>query len=196
MPKREIQFLHCGRPPYIRELISYTCDGSEGIIEFDGYYYLYDEEDDYYNWCKTLPAKEIFFAQLHSDTPKYVTRTRQPWQPLELDPAHSSKEEITYLTYDVLELDIYLVEVYKREIVECTNRISRMQDDDGEEMNVCFSPTNRQRLYFRVLEANPTSERLRELEDMIEKEEKDRMDQYYAEQRASYRGVTIDRQTQ
>jgi hypothetical protein len=196
MPKRDIQFLHCGRPPYIRELVSYTCDGSEGIIEFDGYYRLNDGTDEMHASCKSLPAREIFFAQLHSDTPRYVTRTRQPWQPLELDPAHSSKEEITYLTYDLLEQDVYIVEVYKREIIECTDQISTIEDEDGEPMRVCFTPTDRQRIYFRVLEVNPTNERIDEVQRVIEKEEKDRMNQYYAEQRASYRGVTIDRQAQ
>ena len=63
-------------------------------------------------------------------------------------------------------------------------------------MNVCFFPTARQRLYFRVLETNPSGARLNELRNILENEEKKRLDLYYATQRASYRGVTIDRQTQ
>jgi hypothetical protein len=200
MPKREIHFLHSGAsssPPHIRELHSYICDGSEGIIEFDGHYYLSNGSETplYLQSSKSLPTKEIIFTQLLSDTPKYVTRAPHPYQPLELVPSHSS-QNIEYVSYDVLEENLYLIEIYRRKIVECTDQISTIEDEDGEEMKVCFFPTARQRLYFRVLETNPSGARLSELRDILENEEKKRLDLYYATQRASYRGVTIDRQTQ
>jgi len=195
MPKREITFIHCGGPPYVSELYSYTCDGSEGIIEFDGYYRLNDGEDDVYKSCKSLPSKELFIEQILSDTPKYVSRAPHPWQPLELDPSHSS-QNIEYVSYDILEDNLYLIEVYRRETIECTNQISTIEDEDGEEMNVCFFPTDRQRIYFRVLETNMPHARFVELREMLEKQETERYNAYYASQRASYRGVTIDRQTQ
>ncbi len=195
MPKREVEFERCGGPPYVSELYSYTCDGSEGIIEFDGYYRLNDGEGDYYKSYKSLPSKELFCTRLVSDTPKYVTRALNPWQPLELDPSHSS-QNIEYVSYDILETNLYLIEVYRRETIECTNQISTIEDEDGEEMNVCFFPTDHQRIYFRVLETNMPNERFFELRDMLEKQEKDRMNAYYTSQRATYRGVTIDRQTQ
>jgi hypothetical protein len=190
----------CNTPPFIRELFSYRNDGSEGMIEFDGYYRINDGTNEMYKSCKSLPSREIFFEQLYSDTPKYVTRPQWKYQVLEnfvVEPVDSNPpQEITYATYDLLEQNVYLVEIYRREIVECTDQISTIEDEDGEPMRVCFSPTDRQRIYFRVLEVNPTGARIDELKRDIEKEETDRMNQYYAEQRASYRGVTIDRQTQ
>lgn len=194
MPKQEVEFIHCGRPPYIRELHSYTCDGSGGIIEFDGYYRLNDGEDDFYEHCKSLPSKELICTRLLSDTPRIVPRLYP--SPL-VDICASEPSEVqTCLSYSILEQNTYLIEVYRRETIECTNQISRIEDEDGEEMNVCFFPTDRQRLYFRVLETNMPNERFVELRDSIEKTETDRQNAYYASKRAVYPGVSIDRQTQ
>ena len=54
--------------------------------------------------------------------------------------------------YKVLETHFYKVEVYRREVLSCTDQISEEVDDDGTPMRVCFFPTNLQRLHFRVLE--------------------------------------------
>ena len=194
MPKQEVEFIHCGRPPYIRELHSYTCDGSEGIIEFDGYYRLNDGEDDFYEHCKSLPSKELICTRLLSDTPRIVPRL-YPSHLVDICASDSSEVQ-TCLSYSILEQNTHLIEVYRRETIECTNQISRIEDEDGEEMNVCFFPTDRQRLYFRVLETNMPNERFVELRDSIEKTETDRQNAYYASQRVAYRGVAIDRQTQ
>ena len=194
MPKREVEFVHCGRPPYIRELHSYTCDGSEGIIEFDGYYRLNDGDDDFYEHCKSLPSKELICTLLLSDTPRIVPRL-YPSHLVDICASDSSEVQ-TCLSYSILEQNTHLIEVYRRETIECTNQISRIEDEDGEEMNVCFFPTDRQRLYFRVLETNMPNERFIELRDIIEKTEKDRQNAYYASKRAVYPGVSIDRQTQ
>jgi hypothetical protein len=61
------------------------------------------------------------------------------------------------------ESDMYVVEVYRQEKLECTDVISTIDDDEGGEMSVCFFPTDHQRLYFRVLEKNPTHERYLEI---------------------------------
>jgi hypothetical protein len=54
--------------------------------------------------------------------------------------------------YKELECLQYIVEVYKKVIHENTDVISDIDDGDGENMKVCFFPTNRQTIYFRVLE--------------------------------------------
>ena len=46
----------------------------------------------------------------------------------------------------------YTVEIYKKVIHENTDIISEIDDADGEKANICFFPTNRQTIYFRVLE--------------------------------------------
>ena len=38
----------------------------------------------------------------------------------------------------------------KREIVKDTSSYGPVEDSDGEEMNVCFFPTERQRIFFTV----------------------------------------------
>ena len=44
----------------------------------------------------------------------------------------------------------YTIEIYKRIIHESTDKISEIEED-GEPMRVCFFPTNRQTIYFRIL---------------------------------------------
>jgi hypothetical protein len=195
MPRHDLTFMNCGRPPHIRELVSYACDGSEGIIEFDGYYYINDSSDSCYSTCKSLPAKEILHVVSYSDNPPQV---RYEMQPSLLPDADGTRPlvQVMHTKYEIIDDNFYLIEIYKRETIRCTNQISTIEDDDGEEMNVCFFPTDLQRLYFRVIETNPTHARFAELTTILEQEEKTRQDMFYAEQRASYRGVTIDRQTQ
>jgi adenylosuccinate synthase len=47
---------------------------------------------------------------------------------------------------------IYIVEVYKRIIHESTNKYGEMEDEDGTTMKVCLTSSDRQTLFFRVLE--------------------------------------------
>jgi hypothetical protein len=61
------------------------------------------------------------------------------------------------------ECDMYVVEIMRRETLDCTDVISEVEDEGGGKMNVCFFPTDRQRLYFRVLEKNPTHKRYEQL---------------------------------
>ena len=67
------------KTPYIRrqEPIEYFCDGKEGYIHFDGYYYVenhappYLEDDALGPWrCNTwLPQKLIMFSRLFEKEP-------------------------------------------------------------------------------------------------------------------------------
>jgi hypothetical protein len=46
----------------------------------------------------------------------------------------------------------YIIEIYKKVIHENTDVISEIEDNNRDTMRVCFFPTNRQTIYFRVLE--------------------------------------------
>jgi hypothetical protein len=61
-------------------------------------------------------------------------------------------DNVTQSYYTALENVRYVVEIYKKVIHENTDVISEIEDDDREKMNVCFFPTNRQTIYFRVIE--------------------------------------------
>lgn len=54
-------------------------------------------------------------------------------------------------SWNTLSCECYLVEIYKREIIEDTSIITEI-DEDGEPMHICFCPTERMRLWFRVIE--------------------------------------------
>ena len=140
--------------PYIKgqEPIEYICDGKEGSILFDGYYYVedhgppYPEDSDpdlkpwerprrYSEW---LPKKCMMFMKRRETEPSKEE--------------YDEVEKCTRIYYNYLEQQNYMIEIYKRVIHECTDEISEIEDDDGSPMNVCFFPTNKQTIYFRVLE--------------------------------------------
>jgi hypothetical protein len=132
--------------PYIsdQEPIEYFCDGKEGYIHFDGYYYVENHappylEDEalgprrYNSW---LPQKLVMFSLVFEKEPYEVEVV----------------DNVTKSYYKEIESLKYIVEIYKKEINEITDVISEIDEGNGEKLNVCFFPTNRQMIYFRVLE--------------------------------------------
>ena len=137
--------------PYVREndTIVYECDGKEGTVAFNGYFYVengpppYPEDSDpminrpqrYSEW---LPKKLIMYVTL---------RETEPY-------THEFNEDtgFTHTSYKELEKYCYMIEVYKKEVYESTDEISEIDDEDGEPLHVCFFPTNKMKLWFRVLE--------------------------------------------
>jgi hypothetical protein len=61
-------------------------------------------------------------------------------------------DNVTTSYYKELECLQYIIEVYKKVIHKNTDVISEIDDGYGENTRVCFFPTNRQTIYFRVLE--------------------------------------------
>lgn len=154
MKTYDIQFYSIGessRVPYVvkGDTVVYNCDGKEGSIEFDGYYYVesgpppYPEDSDptikpwdkprrYSEW---LPQK-VMINVLQRDKEPYRTETFE----------NSWNEYYTeYLR------EFYTIEIYNKEVYESTDVISEI-DDDGEPMHICFFPTNKMKLWFRVIE--------------------------------------------
>ena len=138
------------RMPYIREdPIDYKCDGVDGHLTFNGYYYVedhappYPEDAELPVWMRErhstwLPQIVKMHALLRETEPEWVERnTVEIW---------------TRYHYKTLEENTYLVEIYKRVKHECTNAYSNDVDSDGDEMRICFFPTDKQTIYFRVLE--------------------------------------------
>lgn len=155
MTTLEIDFLPTNdeqgcRMPYIRETpIDYKCDGIEGQVTFNGYYYVEDHEPPFPEdealpvWMRQrhsawLPQKVKMYAKLRETEPYLVER--------------NEAEMWTRYHYKTLEENAYVVEIYKRVKHECTNTYSDEIDPDGEEMKICFFSTDKQTIYFRVLE--------------------------------------------
>jgi hypothetical protein len=116
--------------PYIidNEPIEYICDGKEGSILFDGYYYVEDHPPPY-----------------PEDKGKYIARWAE-WLPKKIfmNTKVFEKDKDSKILEDIN----YIIEVYKREMFEKTDVISEFEEDGV--------PTNKQRIYFRVLESIPT----------------------------------------
>jgi hypothetical protein len=112
---------------YDQNSIVYNCDGNEGSLFFDGYYYVEDHPPPY-------PEDDVL----------------KPWERPQRHPEWLPKNLEMFVKHDKWEKKLY-IEVYKREIHESTDRISEEEDMDGHPMSVCFFPTNKQTIYFRVL---------------------------------------------
>ena len=133
--------------PYIcnQEPIEYFCDGKEGYIHFDGYYYVENHAPPYLEdealgarrYDVWLPQKLTMFVQLFEK---------------EAYKAEIVDNMTTRIYHKELECLQYIVEIYKKVIHENTDVISEIEEEDGEKMNVCFFQTNRQTIYFRVIE--------------------------------------------
>ena len=131
------------RLPYIRQYseIDFTCNGSEGSITFDGYYYIenhappYPEDDLLEPWDR--PSRQsIWLPQILLLNIKI--KEKEPYK--EVDNGGWTDK-----FYNILDEKNYLIEVYKKVIHEST-------DEYSEEGTICFFPTNKQTLYFKVLD--------------------------------------------
>lgn len=138
MDEFDIEFLNAtGAGPSISELYNQSYDGSSGVVEFDGYYYVNNPdvaETNYRKYGRTIPTKEVAMIRIFR---------------------HGVK----------IESKLHIIEIYRRDIIKCTDRISTVDDDDGSEMKVCFFPSNHQRIYFRVLETDPSDKSCAQLKE-------------------------------
>ncbi len=127
------------REPFIRTLYDYQLskDGKEGHIHFNGYYYVLDEE---------FPRRVYIITTLREDTPIEEETT----------------DSYSMCSYRHLEEKFYSIEIYRREKIRNTSEYGDIEED-GQQMRVCFFPTDEQKIYFRVLkEFNSFQDFLRE----------------------------------
>lgn len=129
MNQHNFHFIHTdtsnGLVPYIRECINFVNDGLNGSITFDGYYY----EDD-----SNLPQQMLMF---------YSKYEAEPYDQKDLS-------GVLHSYYNKLEELVCDIEITGRKIIENTDQYSN-EIDDGSEMRICFFPTNKQTLHFKIL---------------------------------------------
>ena len=127
------------RVPYIidEDTFEYKCDGKEGTVTFDGYYNVEDREPPY-------PEDDA------------LERWERPmrhgvWLPQKLN-LYVQWSKVESNEQKIVEEHGYIIEIYKRVKHASTNQYSEIDDGDDQSMRVCFFPTDRQTIYFRVLE--------------------------------------------
>ena len=134
--------------PYTSEIYAFECDGETGMLEFNGYYYVNDDNETRFR--DSLPKEETISVQKHLPVEPRIYSSEGP------SAFKDSNGTNPIVSFEVTEYRvdayIYKILVERREKLYNTNEISTIEDDDGSEMNVCFFPTDRQRIYFRVLE--------------------------------------------
>lgn len=106
--------------PWVGTLYAY--DLSEGMIEYNGYFYRSEER---------MPLTGHINIGKQEEKPYMVENGRYYYK---------------YVFSYVAE-----IEVYRYEEMEDTSQYSEIEEDDGEVMNVCFFPTARQKIWFRIL---------------------------------------------
>jgi hypothetical protein len=110
--------------PYVRDIYKLNLTDTTGFLTFNGYYYVEDHPPPY-------PEDDAL----------------EPWR----RPQRNSVYLPQYLMMNVhldKQVTTYEIKCIRREIHECT-------DEYGEEidgMQVCFFPTNKQTIYFEILE--------------------------------------------
>ncbi len=117
------------KTPYIRDgnTVVYECNGKEGSIAFNGYFYIEDGPPE---------------------NPK-PWQSSEDWLPKKVCMTITRREDDA--DGKVLQSCVYLVEIYKKEMYESTNEKSYIEEE-GIQVEVCFFPTNRMKIWFRVLE--------------------------------------------
>lgn len=108
-----------GGGPWVGTLYAY--DLSEGVIEYDGYFYRSEER---------LPVRGHINISKCEDKPYKVE-----------EGVHHYKYIYSYVAE---------IEIYKHQEIKNTSQYSTIEED-GEEMNVCFFPTHHEKIWFRIL---------------------------------------------
>jgi hypothetical protein len=149
-------------PPHImgQEPTAYECDGKEGFITFNGSYYVENHPPPYPE-DEAIPVYERKrrYTEYLPMTHFLSVKIRET-EPYRVDVSSS----VITRNYKTLEENLYMVEVYKKVVHECTDQYGPVDlDGNGELTNVCFTPTNKQTLYFRVLEVIETTKQLKDL---------------------------------
>lgn len=151
MVKHTIHFIPGSSHPYVRNVIDFKCNGISGELAFDGYYYVNDDSNETL-YSYTLPKEEKLYVEVISDDPPIITRQMVP-SFLKDENGERPLIEVEHTEYKILEKHFWKILVYKREKLRNTDVISTVTDDDGEEMNICFFPTDEQRIYFQILQS-------------------------------------------
>ena len=113
------------RRPFVETVYAHELNPTlrEGSIEYTGYFYIQDSD---LPLCYTMRL--------------YKTEK----EPVEIDISGNT----TTTTYRTLFDYIFRVEIFRREQYEDTSQFA----DDPEEGCVCFFPTHREKIWFRILE--------------------------------------------
>ena len=140
------------RSPYIRDesSIKFECDGKEGTIYFNGYFYVenhappYPEDDLLKPWERDrhsawLPRKYSLTLTFGNKIPCNDKCSENKYC------SHSEFTSDNYETYEI--------EIYKKETHDSTDEFSKVEDGD-EDIDVCFFPTNYLTLHFRLLRSS------------------------------------------
>jgi hypothetical protein len=139
--------------PHISKIYAFECDGEKGTLEFDGYYYVNNGDNDAdteKRFSESLPKKETITVRIRLPIEPRVWRSEEPSF---LKDANGTYPLMSCENTEIrADLYTYKILVERREKIYNTNEYSTIDDDCGGEMDVCFFPTDRQKIYFRVLE--------------------------------------------
>jgi len=121
--------------PYVRDVFELNIQGDKGFLLYDGYHRVENHPPPY-------PEYEQW------DTP------HGEWLPQHLTmivyETNREKKEIIDTRFTICATH--------REMIESTDVYSKEIDNNGEEMNICFFSTDKQKLYFDILRPSTKNE--------------------------------------
>jgi len=124
------------RRPYVEEVLAYSLgldlSQNEGFLEYNGYYYV--ENSD-------LPQRHTMNL--------YKIETEPVWVNMDGDTIRTK--------YNFAFDYVIDVEIYRREQYEDTSQ--PCLETESEEGSICFFPTHRERIWFRILDKKECSGR-------------------------------------
>jgi hypothetical protein len=130
------------------DTVEFEIDDTQGKITFDGYYRVedhappYPEDDLLEKWNRPTRYDEYLPQKLTL----LVSKNENEY--ININNTHKRRK----ISSTTLETKLYDIIVYKRVMHECTNDISEIEDEDGYKMRVCFTPSDRQTIYFTKID--------------------------------------------
>jgi hypothetical protein len=121
--------------PHVREVFELSIQGDKGFLLYDGYHRIENHPPPY-------PEYEQWNVSFGDQRTPHEEWLPQDLTMIVYETNREKKEQID-ITYHICGT--------KREIIECTDVYSKDVDPCGEEMEICYFPTNKQKLYFDIL---------------------------------------------
>jgi hypothetical protein len=121
--------------PYVKEVFELNIQGTKGFLVFDGYHRVENHPPPYPEYDKWDTPYEEWFPQ-----------------PLTMIVHETNREK-----KEIIDTRFTICATHK-EIIENTDVYGKDVDTNGEEMNICFFPTDKQKLYFDILRPSTKNE--------------------------------------
>jgi hypothetical protein len=153
----ELYFVSHGASPYILgEPRAYECDGQQGHVRFNGYFYVEDGPPLPEDMATDASGRPLRLRHSRRYSEHLPLKMHMMMRRRETDPYKVEVEDnVTKEYHNTVEEHMYFIEIYQRVKHLNTDQYGAVDigtEEEPDVQNVCFFPTDVQTIYFRVLE--------------------------------------------